>query len=192
MSNLSFQIRTPEGMNLPVEEVTADMTVKELVDQAVNFIEFPIHDDNGKEIEYFLENSKGARLQPQDTLAQAGVQRDEVLTLKSSSAIAGRGVGERPLPPPPPAGMVNVYVQLMDLNRTELETIPVTKKVGDVLNDIIRKHRLPARDEKLKEGKVYELFSKAAGEAMHESVTLREAKIPNLDTFIISTTEIPG
>lgn len=191
MTILSFKIKTLHGMSLPIQEVESDVTIKELVNDTVNHMEYPLFDDRQKEIEYYLENSKGVRLSPEDTLAQAGVQKDEVLMLKSSANVADPGK-RTSAPVAPAAGMVNVYVQLMDLNRTELESFDMNRRVGDALNEIIKKYKLPARDEKLKEGKLYELFSKTVGAVLHEGMTLREAKIPNLDTFIVSTNEIPG
>lgn len=193
MATPSFEIRTLHGMTLPIQEADPEMTVKELTDMVVGHLEYPLfeEDSSGKEIEYFLENSKGERLSASETLSQVGVMKDEVLALKSSTQVAFPDKRTTHVAPPP-EGKVNVYVQLLDLNRTEVETFGLTQKVGDVLNDIIRKYRLPARDERLKEGKIYELFSKTAGQGLHDQMTLRDAKIPNLDTFIVSTKEIPG
>jgi hypothetical protein len=187
----NFEIRAFNGMRLPIKEYDPELTVKELIDMVVDHLDYPLLDDDQKEIEYFLEKGSGERLPKAEPLARVGVQKDEVLELKASTSVAVPDRRARPLPPPA-KGMVNVYVQLLDLNRTELETFSVSQKVGEVLNEIIRKYGLPARDERLKEGKIYELFSKTAGDAMHEGMTLAEAKIPNQDTFIISTKEIPG
>jgi hypothetical protein len=190
MANLSFKIKLLHNSTLPIKEVDSDMTIRELVDSVIIHQEYPLQDDGQKDIEYYLENGKGERLSLDDTLTQAGVQIDEVLTMRSSSAhIPPPRRGEQT---PAPAGMVNAYVQLLDLNRTELESFPLDKKVGEVLNEIIQKHKLPARDVKLKEGKFYQLFSKAFGSVMHEGMTLREAKVPNFDTLIVSTKEVPG
>ena len=193
MATPSFEIKTLHGMTLPIQELNdPEMTVKELTDMVVNHLEYPLFEDDGqKEVEYFLENSKGNKLPAAERLSRVGVLKDEVLTLKASTQVA---LPDRRVSQMPPAvkGKVNVYVQLLDLNRTEVETFDTDRKVRDVLNNVIAKYRLPARDERLKEGKVYELFSKAAGKALHEGMTLRDAEIPNQDTLRVSTKEIPG
>jgi hypothetical protein len=191
MATPNFEIRALDGKKLPVKEYDPYTTVKELIDMAVDHLGYPLLDDSQKEIEYFLVNSRGERLAAADRITQASVMKDEVLELNASTHVVAPDRRTQPLPPPA-KGMVNVYVQLMDLNRTELETFGITQKVGDVLNRIIKKYKLPDRDEKLKEGKIYELFSKTVGDAMHEGMTLTEAQIPNQDTFIVSTKEIPG
>jgi uncharacterized ubiquitin-like protein YukD len=191
MATTNFEIRELDGELLPIQDYDSYLTVKELISMVVEHLEYPLLDNAQKEIEYFLINSKGERLSGSDTLAQAGVMKDEVLALKASTHVVAPDKRRSTLPPPA-RGTVNVYVTLMDVNRTELETFGLNQRVGQVLNEIVRKYKLPERDEKLKEGKMYELLSKSLGEAMHEGMTLSEAKIPNQDTFIVSTKEIPG
>jgi hypothetical protein len=187
----NFEIRTLDGMRLPVTEYDPYTTISDLIGMVVDHLDYPESDENQQKIEYFLENNNGNRLSGTATIVQAGVLKDEILILRASARVATPDRHKNPLQPPA-KGMVHIYVQLLDLNRTELETFGVTQKVGEVLNIIVKKYQLPDRDEKLKEGKVYELFSKTLGDAMHEGMTLSEAKIPNQDTFIVSTKEIPG
>jgi len=188
----NFEIKTLNGMKLPIEECEPDMTVQELTNMVVSHLEYDVIDDGHKQIEYFLENGRGERLTSGDKMSQVGVMKDEVLTLKSSTHVESPVEKRLAQPEPAPPGKVNVYVQLLDLSRNELETFDLNQKAGDILNEIIRKYRLPTRDEKLKEGKFYTLFSKTSAAVLHEGMTLRDAKIPELDTFIVSTKEIPG
>jgi hypothetical protein len=87
---------------------------------------------------------------------------------------------------------VAVFLQLLDLNRIEIEALPRHAPVSVVINSLIAKYGLPSRDERRKEGKCYECFSKTAGQILHEGQTLAQARIPPGDTLIITTKEIPG
>jgi hypothetical protein len=188
MAILSIKIRTLDGRLLPVKRTHPQNKVKQVVDQVVNHMSYPLVDDQDKEIEYFLENGQGNHLPPDSTLEQAGVQQDDELTFKSSAKV-GEGLDSIP----PPEGMINVNVHLLDLSRIEPDTFELDMKVGDVINQIIKKYDLPTRaDRRVGEGKLYELLSKTIGSVLHEGMTLRDAKIQNHDTLIISTKETPG
>lgn len=185
---LSIKIRTLDGRLLPVTRTHPQNTVKQVVNQLVTHMKYPLVDDQNKEIEYYLENSKGKQLPPESTLEQAGVGEDDELTLQSS-AQAGTPLDSVP----PPEGMINVNVHLLDLSRIEPDTFETDMKVGDVINQIIKKYGLPTRPERRAgEGQSYELLSKTIGSVLHEGMTLRDAGIPNGDTLIISTKATPG
>lgn len=188
MEILSIKIRTLDGRLLPVRRTHPQNKVRQVVDQVVNHMSYPLTDDQQKEIEYYLENGEGKQLPPESTLEQAGVRQDDELTLKSSAQV-GDGLDSIP----PPEGMINVNIHLLDLSRIEPDTLDLDMKVGDLINEIIKKYNLPTRtDRRVGEGKFYELLSKTIGSVLHEGMTLRDAKIPNQDTLIISTKETPG
>jgi hypothetical protein len=188
MAILSIKIRTLDGRLLPIKRTHTQNKVRQVVDEVVNHMSYPLVDDQNKEIEYYLENNKGKQLSPESTLEQAGVGQDDELTLKSSGQV-GEGLDSIP----PPEGMINVNVHLLDLSRIEPDTFEMDMKIGDVINEIIKKYNLPTRKERRDgEGKFYELLSKNIGSVLHEGMTLRDAKIPNQDTLIISTKETPG
>jgi hypothetical protein len=122
---------------------------------------------------------------------EAGLERNASISLKSSSALASLPP-MLPPQPPPPDGTVEVNIRLLDSNQSVVEAFNYDTSVKDVINKIISKHGLPTRDEKFRQGKIYQIWSKTAGAFLQEKLSLRESMIPQRDTFVMSTHETPG
>jgi len=184
---LSIKIKTLDGKLLPVKRTHPLNKVKQVVDSVVTHMSYPLLDDEQREIQYSLEDGRGRQLSLDSTLDDAGVKQDDVLTLKSSAE-----TGKELETIVPPEGMINVYIQLLDLSRTEMETVREDKKISEILSEIVKKYGLPVNDDRQPGGKIYELFSKTHGTVLHAGMTLRDAKIPNQDTLMISAKETAG
>lgn len=86
---------------------------------------------------------------------------------------------------------INVVLSVMDLNRHENVSMPISRPVGDLIRQIVENYGLPARDN-LNQIIKYKLQSKALGRFLDERMTLLESQIPPLDRLTLHRDEIAG
>lgn len=86
---------------------------------------------------------------------------------------------------------INVVLSVMDLNRHETVSMPISRPVSDLIRQIVENYGLPARDN-LNQIIKYKLQSKALGRFLDERMTLLEAQIPPLDRLTLHRDEIAG
>jgi hypothetical protein len=191
MATITVNLVTPAGTVWNNTELPSDVSAKEIITDTIDQLGLPAIDENNQAVVYYLETAEGKRVNDGETLMSAGVEDGGTILLKTASKIKEVGPGPD-LPPPPAEGMIDLNIRLMDTNQNAFEIFSYDTKVQDVLSQIITKHKLPTRDEKFKQGKIYEIWSKTSGAFLQETLTLRELAIPNRDTLVISTHETPG
>jgi uncharacterized ubiquitin-like protein YukD len=131
-------------------------------------------------------------LKDQDTLPDAGVGTGDQLKLVSSTPNIAveeeggiqTGVGDADK-------TVDVVLSVLDLNKGTVETLQLDTKVGDLIKEITSKNELPKVD-KLNVPIIYRMSSKAKGQILLESDTLRKARVPRHDRLSIVREDIPG
>lgn len=102
--------------------------------------------------------------------------------------------GNNQVPPTvlmPGTSEINVVLSVMDLNRHENVSMPISRPVGDLIRQIVENYGLPSRDN-LNQMIKYKLQSKALGRFLDERMTLLEAQIPPLDRLTLHRDEIAG
>lgn len=191
MPDIVVNLITPDGTSLTDTQFPDDAGVMEIIADITNQLNLPAVDDKNQPIDYYFETAQGKRLDNNKTMAEAGLEQNATISLKSPSPLPSLQIVEPP-PPPPPDGMVEVNIRLLDSNLGVVESFTYDTSVKDVINKLISKHNLPTRDEKFRQGKIYQIWSKTAGAFLLEKLTLRESMIPQRDTFVLSTHETPG
>lgn len=102
--------------------------------------------------------------------------------------------GNSNLPPTvlmPNTSEINVVLSVIDLNRHETVSLPITRPVGELIRQIVGNYNLDSRD-KLGQIIKYKLQSKALGRFLDERMNLLEAQIPPLDRLTLHRDEIAG
>lgn len=161
------------GLMLPDCIVPDDYTPEQLLSEVIEHLELPRTTHDGGAVNYSLvQTNRHLNLPEGRSIAESGVRDGDTLLIMSSH--------------------IEIHLQILDLNRTELVIFPNEISIGEMIDFIVARYRLPKRDKKLEERKIYVLFSGTVGKALHEGMTLTQAGIPFRDTIILSTKEIPG
>lgn len=191
---ITVDIETPQGFLLEGSQLPDDYTVQEVIDELVDSLELPRTSDGGETIEYSLYVvNKNLSLSTVQKIGQANVQNSDVIRLVSSHRLTSTAPPPAPLPQTQQvqSDEISIVLSVLDLNRHETVNLSATRKVGDIIRQIIQNYDLPARD-KLGQLIKYKLQSKALGRFLDENATLREVHIPPLDRLTLHREEIAG
>lgn len=191
---ITVDIEAPQGLLLEGSQLPDDYTVQEVVDELVDTLVLPRTAETGETIEYSLYVvNKKTTLAAQQVIRHAAVQNGDTIRL-----VASHEIPAAPMPPTIPVNPqgvqddeVGVVLSVLDLNRHENVNLSATRKVGELIRQIVQNYDLPARD-KLGQLIKYKLQSKALGKFLEETITLREAHIPTLDRLTLHREEIAG
>lgn len=189
---VTVDIEIPDGMLLEGSQLPNDYTVQEVIDELVDSLELPRTADNGENITYSLTvANRNLSLTASQLIGNAGIYDGDTIKLLASHRISTPSS----LPPTvlgtTPGDEISVVLSVLDLNRSETVNLSTTRKVGDLIRQIVQNYELPARD-KLNQLIKYRLQSKALGRFLEETTTLAEAHIPVLDRLALHREEIAG
>lgn len=191
---VTVNIETPRGEMLENSEVPNEYTVQELVDELVDRLELPNTAGDGQTIEYslYLVNKK-LNLSPGHTISETKMENGDVIRLVSSQKIPATDALKTIMASQHSAQTdeISVILSVLDVNRHETINLSATRKVGEIIRQIVQNYELPPRD-KLGQLIKYKLQSKALGRFLEEQTTLREAHIPTLDRLTLHREEIAG
>ncbi len=184
---------TPNGMSLPNTELPDDMTVESVLGELKESLNLPAVNENNDRIIYSLtiDNQKRVLLAEQ-TLRECGIEDGDTLRMISSSP-APRANENAPAPVLPTtttrsAGQVEVLLSVIDLNKAEMVELSTTRRVGDLIEDLIGKY--PKLLQNGKSG--YRLTSKYLGRYLLSEETLGGAGVPGRDRLSLQREEIAG
>jgi uncharacterized ubiquitin-like protein YukD len=218
---VTVDIRTPQNEILQGSYLPLDYSIRELIDELIDSLALPRLNESAQPIAYMLRSSQQNRtFGNHETVLSAQIRNNDTLELQSLSAMSGElRNGNIPPPPNPPNNVItggnanqnqsssaaplpptvlmsgtseiNVVLSVMDLNRHETVSMPVSRPVGDLIRQIVENYGLPSRDN-LNQLIKYKLQSKALGRFLDERLTLLEAQIPPLDRLTLHRDEIAG
>jgi uncharacterized ubiquitin-like protein YukD len=196
MPEITVDIEAPQGVLLEGAQIPDEYTVQEAIDELVDQLELPRVAENGETIQYSLfAVTKKMNLSSRQVIRDTPVNDGDTIRLVASHQLQGTYV-----PPTVPqnngqqqgtSDELGVVLSVLDLNRHETVNLSKTRKVGDLIRQIVQNYDLPSRD-KLGQLIKYRLQSKALGKFLDESVTLEDAHIPTLDRLTLHRDHTAG
>lgn len=198
MSEIVIDLITPKGILLEKTAIPLEYTVYHIVQELVEHLNLPFFSSE-RTVEYSLKwVTKNIKLNPQQTLAEAGVSPGDQLQLISSVPV---DEPEKPYLPEsdlgPGAGAstsdktIEVVLTVLDVNKSGNETFELDCPVRDLIRIIAKRYQLPDADE-LSVATRYEMKSKALGRLLRGQETLRSARVPKHDRLSVLRDEIAG
>lgn len=213
---IAVDIKTPQNEILEGSQLPLDYSVQMIIDELIDTLELPRHDESMRPLGYILRSAQlGRALTNNESVFSAQIRNGDMLEILPLGATSANYSQEQPAPPnpitnesgyvtggnnnfvPPPTvampntSEINVVLSVMDLNRHETVSLSINRPVGDLIRQIVGNYNLPARDN-LNQPIKYKLQSKAMGRFLDERMTLLEAQIPPLDRLTLHREEIAG
>lgn len=191
---LVVNIRVPGGMVMKNTKIEADYKTEEVIGQIIDHAGFSsINDADLKPITYSLINLKnGYTLREGESLREAGVQDGDTLQLFSSVPVpVPSDVPALPFAPKPDEKEVKVNLKVPDSSKAVYGRLPLDVKVADLINQIVKEHKVAKRDKFGERGKL-ELSSTGKAGILDPRQTLREAGVMHEDTLELLETATAG
>jgi ubiquitin-protein ligase len=194
MPDITVTLRTPDGINIPDNEIPGDYTAEQVISEMVDQLNLPWVDPDNNNINYYLEwIDQGMKLQPGRSLIDLGIKNGDTIALQANGVVPKTDDMVNPLNPPMDnPGQVTVNLNVLDVNKVDQLTFNTSHTVSEILNQVISGYNLLTFNPKLKQAYTYKVGSKALGRYLHSSETLSSADVPSGDTLTVYREEVAG
>jgi hypothetical protein len=192
MADLIINIQTPGNMTLENTVIPGDYLNEQVISELIDELSLPRMTEHGQPIEYVLFSvSQRAPLPHGKSLVASGVQNGDTVKLVSSHDVESDGAGRFDGASQVDEGFIDVILAVLDINKKERVALELDREIGDVLRQVVHTYNLPTRG-KFEELLTYHLTSKAMGNRLDRSKTLRQERIPHLDLLTVTREEVAG